>query len=221
MLLSFSRFSCPVLMRPWKRQRLPDGDDQGSSQRVLAEMQEAEPSDALYSLLQPSPSPSPSPPPPSVPASPGCPSSRIKSETDDSSKKRKLEEETSLSLPLKNKNKSKSKGKSKATTISLSPTLPPTQSQFGSSSSHEPLSEYTCPICFFPPSNATLTPCGHVCCGSCLFTAVKTTLHRGASMGVAMNTGENVPRCPVCRAVIRCWDGRGGGVIGLKVRMRQ
>lgn len=42
------------------------------------------------------------------------------------------------------------------------------------------LSEYTCPICFSQPSNATLTPCGHICCGSCLFTAVKTTLHRGA-----------------------------------------
>ena len=130
-------------------------------------------------------------------------------------------------LPLKNKGKNKGqgkeqdkgknkgKGKSKATAISLSPILPP-----NSKSPAEPLSEYTCPICFFPPSNATLTPCGHVCCGSCLFTAVKTTLHRGASMGVAMNTGENVPRCPVCRAVIRYWDGRGGGVIGLKVRIQ-
>ncbi|KAF8631632.1 hypothetical protein AX15_002272 [Amanita polypyramis BW_CC] len=42
------------------------------------------------------------------------------------------------------------------------------------------LSEYTCPICFCPPTNATITPCGHICCGACLFTAVKTTLHRGA-----------------------------------------
>jgi len=133
-------------------------------------------------------------------------------------------------LPLKNKGKNKGqgkehdkgknkgKGKGKATAISLSPILPPTPSH--PKSPAEPLSEYTCPICFFPPSNATLTPCGHVCCGSCLFTAVKTTLHRGASMGVAINTGENVPRCPVCRAVIRCWDGRGGGVIGLKVRIQ-
>ena len=55
----------------------------------------------------------------------------------------------------------------------------------------EPLSEYTCPICFFPPTNATLTPCGHICCGACLFTAVKTTMHRGAMMP----TGEpNVAR---------------------------
>ena len=48
---------------------------------------------------------------------------------------------------------------------------------------HEPLSAYTCPICFFPPTNATLTPCGHICCGSCLFTAVKTTMQRGVAMG--------------------------------------
>ncbi|CAK5277861.1 unnamed protein product [Mycena citricolor] len=44
----------------------------------------------------------------------------------------------------------------------------------------EPLAAYTCPICFFPPTNATLTPCGHVCCGSCLFTAVKTMASRAA-----------------------------------------
>lgn len=46
----------------------------------------------------------------------------------------------------------------------------------------EPLSSYSCPICFFPPTNATLTPCGHICCGSCLFTAVKTMTQRGAMM---------------------------------------
>jgi len=46
----------------------------------------------------------------------------------------------------------------------------------------EPLSEYTCPICFFPPTHATLTPCGHICCGSCLFTAVKSTMQRAALM---------------------------------------
>jgi hypothetical protein len=48
---------------------------------------------------------------------------------------------------------------------------------------HEPLSAYTCPICFFAPTNATLTPCGHICCGSCLFTAVKTTMQRSAMAG--------------------------------------
>ena len=26
------------------------------------------------------------------------------------------------------------------------------------------------------------------------------------------------PRCPVCRATIPGWDGKGGGVIGLKAR---
>ncbi|KAJ7472046.1 hypothetical protein FB451DRAFT_313418 [Mycena latifolia] len=77
----------------------------------------------------------------------------------------------------------------------------------------EHLSTYSCPICFFPPTNATLTPCGHVCCGSCLFTAVKTMTQRGALMPEA-----SVARCPVCRAQIPGWDGKGGGVIGLKVR---
>lgn len=48
----------------------------------------------------------------------------------------------------------------------------------------EPLSAYTCPICLSPPTNATLTPCGHVCCGQCLFTAVKSTMRR--NMVVAM-----------------------------------
>jgi hypothetical protein len=47
----------------------------------------------------------------------------------------------------------------------------------------EPLSSYTCPICFSPPTNATLTPCGHICCGQCLFTAVKTTMTRGMWVG--------------------------------------
>ena len=46
------------------------------------------------------------------------------------------------------------------------------------SNTREPLATYTCPICFFPPTNATLTPCGHVCCGQCLFTAVKATMRR-------------------------------------------
>ncbi|KAG5718459.1 E3 ubiquitin-protein ligase complex slx8-rfp subunit slx8 [Termitomyces sp. T112] len=79
----------------------------------------------------------------------------------------------------------------------------------------EPLADYTCPICFFPPTNATLTPCGHICCGSCLFMAVKSTLQRGTLVNDA---DANVARCPVCRAPIPGWDGRGGGVIGLKAR---
>ena len=46
----------------------------------------------------------------------------------------------------------------------------------------ELLGGYSCPICFSPPSNATLTPCGHICCGLCLFVAVKTTMQRATTM---------------------------------------
>ncbi|EIW83569.1 hypothetical protein CONPUDRAFT_135395 [Coniophora puteana RWD-64-598 SS2] len=80
------------------------------------------------------------------------------------------------------------------------------------SSQAEPLTSYTCPVCFGAPTNATLTPCGHIMCGSCLFAAVKATLHRSAV--VAMDRAPQA-RCPVCRAEIPGWDGRGGGVIGL------
>ncbi|KAL4257802.1 E3 ubiquitin-protein ligase complex SLX5-SLX8 subunit SLX8 [Pleurotus pulmonarius] len=76
------------------------------------------------------------------------------------------------------------------------------------------LTAYTCPICFSSPTNATLTPCGHIMCGACLFAAVKAGLQRHATMMI----GEGQPLCPVCRAPIPGWDGRGGGVIGLKVR---
>lgn len=148
--------------------------------------------DTSHPASQLAASSSPSPPPPS--------------------KKRKLESALDSSLFRKGR----SKGKTRAT----APT-PAEEEEQPTMAGREALSEYTCPICFFPPSNATLTPCGHVCCGSCLFTAVRTTLQRGAVMGVAVNTGENVPRCPVCRAVIRHWDGRGGGVIGLKVKIWQ
>ena len=57
-----------------------------------------------------------------------------------------------------------------------------------------PLSTYTCPICFSPPTNATITPCGHVCCGVCLFTAVKATLQRGALMAGGGAEEGNFPR---------------------------
>lgn len=40
------------------------------------------------------------------------------------------------------------------------------------------LSTFMCPICFTPPVNATLTPCGHVSCGACLFNAVGIALRR-------------------------------------------
>lgn len=99
----------------------------------------------------------------------------------------------------------------------LSVSKPPEFSSSSTVSSSTALSSYTCPICFSPPTNATLTPCGHVCCGVCLFTAVKSTLQRGAFMGEGMGRG-NLPRCPVCRAPIPGWDGTGGGVIGLRPR---
>ncbi|KAI9067747.1 hypothetical protein FKP32DRAFT_1563190 [Trametes sanguinea] len=80
----------------------------------------------------------------------------------------------------------------------------------------EPLASYSCPICFSPPTYATITPCGHVLCGDCLFSSVKTTMQRGA---YTLPIHErNIPRCPVCRAPIPGWDGRGGGVIGLRPR---
>jgi hypothetical protein len=31
--------------------------------------------------------------------------------------------------------------------------------------------------------------------------------------------GAPVARCPVCRAEIPQWDGRGGGVVGLKIQV--
>lgn len=98
----------------------------------------------------------------------------------------------------------------------------------------EALGSYTCPICFYPPKNATLTPCGHVCCGKCLWDAVKSGMARGgvgfgrgaggegprsvlvADCNSISSTLRRIRRCPVCRAPIVGWDGRGGGVIGLR-----
>ena len=82
---------------------------------------------------------------------------------------------TSPSAPAKSSRQSR---QAKASTPKPEPEL-----QRDPDPEHEPLSAYTCPICFFPPTNATLTPCGHICCGSCLFTAVKTTMQRGVATG--------------------------------------
>ena len=54
----------------------------------------------------------------------------------------------------------------------------------------EPLSSYTCPICFCSPTYATLTPCGHICCGECLFTAVKATIERSQFHGPASQNAK-------------------------------
>lgn len=117
--------------------------------------------------------------------------------------------------------------------VSRTPTPPVPSKRAPSPPAHssEPLSAYMCPICFCPPTNATLTPCGHICCGQCLFTAVRTTLQRAITHMAAeppepryvcpSYTGSQFLkecRCPVCRAVLKGWDGRGGGVIGLKAR---
>ncbi|KAI0303698.1 hypothetical protein B0F90DRAFT_1708299 [Multifurca ochricompacta] len=91
----------------------------------------------------------------------------------------------------------------------ITPTLPSSPSL---RSEPELLHTYTCPICFSSPTNATLTPCGHIMCGECLFTAVGAA---AARIGIA----SLAARCPVCRAPIPKWDGRGGGVIGLQPRV--
>jgi hypothetical protein len=68
------------------------------------------------------------------------------------------------------------KGKGKEVDLTSQDVIPPV---LQSPSQPDPLSSYCCPICFSPPTNATLTPCGHICCGSCLFTAVKSMVERG------------------------------------------
>ena len=57
-----------------------------------------------------------------------------------------------------------------------------------------PISEYLCPICYTPPTNATATPCGHVCCGECLFTAVRSELQRASNVANLRLRGPNVAR---------------------------
>jgi hypothetical protein len=85
------------------------------------------------------------------------------------------------------------------------------------------ISEYQCPICFSPPTFSCLTPCGHVLCANCLFSSVKAARERHVRMygrGAGPDGEGKVSRCPVCRAVIKGWDGKGGGVIGLKMEMK-
>ncbi|KAF9513528.1 hypothetical protein BS47DRAFT_1344174 [Hydnum rufescens UP504] len=80
--------------------------------------------------------------------------------------------------------------------------------------SRTPLGQYTCPICFSPPRPATLTPCGHILCASCLFGALRSARDRATSP-----SDVNTARCPVCRAVLRGWDWRGGGIIGIEAKV--
>ncbi|KAG8990383.1 hypothetical protein FRB90_001786 [Tulasnella sp. 427] len=81
----------------------------------------------------------------------------------------------------------------------------------------QPASEFTCPICFCPPTAAVLTPCGHIMCGSCLFSAIETAAQRARMNGYGGEALE--ARCPVCRAKLENWDGRGNGVIGLELKV--
>ncbi|KZT54469.1 hypothetical protein CALCODRAFT_485517, partial [Calocera cornea HHB12733] len=75
----------------------------------------------------------------------------------------------------------------------------------------QPLTAYTCPICFSPPSNATITQCGHLMCGECLYSSVRANLDR--AMQALGAGGQAHPQCPVCRADIHLagtrYDGHG------------
>ena len=83
------------------------------------------------------------------------------------------------------------------------------------SSTPTPLAQYTCPICFSPPSSPTLTMCGHIMCGSCLWAALRSARDRALASG----RNPNEARCPVCRAIIVEWDWKGTGVIGLETKV--
>ena len=87
-------------------------------------------------------------------------------------------------------------------------------SSAGVSSSQVPLGQYTCPVCFSPPRSATLTVCGHILCASCLFGAVRSARDRATSTSDA-----NTARCPVCRAVLRGWDWKGGGIVAIEAKV--
>lgn len=85
------------------------------------------------------------------------------------------------------------------------------------------ISEYQCPICFSPPSHACLTQCGHVMCANCLFSSVRAARERHVRLygrGAGPDGEGKVSRCPVCRAIMKGWDGKGAGVIGLKLEMK-
>ncbi|QLQ79095.1 hypothetical protein HG537_0B04430 [Torulaspora globosa] len=40
---------------------------------------------------------------------------------------------------------------------------------------YKPVRDYQCPICFEPPENACIAPCGHIFCVSCLFRMVNNS----------------------------------------------
>ena len=90
-----------------------------------------------------------------------------------------------------------------------------------SSTKEQSIQEYTCPICFCPPTRACLTPCGHVMCATCLFSAVKAAKQSQIRAHAARTAESRKANCPVCRAEITGWDGRGGGVFGLSIALKK
>lgn len=81
--------------------------------------------------------------------------------------------------------------------LSPSPTPVPTPNS-PKASAQEDLGEFTCPICFGPPLNACLTPCGHVMCGGCLFPAVKANLKRAIGAYTGTRGGDNNAARYIC-----------------------
>ncbi|KAG8941380.1 hypothetical protein FRC03_004593 [Tulasnella sp. 419] len=126
----------------------------------------------------------------------------------------KTEDSTDFGSQSQPHSQSKRAGKMKEKTPakSPSPSTPPP------SDGPTPASQYTCPICFSPPTSSILTPCGHIMCGSCLFASIKAAQQRSRGMGFGPNAAEEA-KCPVCRAIIPGWDGKGAGVVGLEMKV--
>lgn len=49
--------------------------------------------------------------------------------------------------------------------------------------SHTLLSSYKCPICLCPPTNISVTPCGHIFCGSCLYDTLSVNMRQENEYG--------------------------------------
>jgi len=99
------------------------------------------------------------------------------------------------------------------------------------------LAFFQCPICLAPPMQAVLTPCGHIMCGACLFSTLKSHAVRhgrkplpvGAYPTMSLSgrrlrsTGKPPLRgrilqghCPVCRHEIEGGMGTVPGEGGVK-----
>ncbi|KAJ3554061.1 hypothetical protein NM688_g3300 [Phlebia brevispora] len=103
------------------------------------------------------------------------------------------EEESSLSLISSSSSQSSASSSKRLDASQLDTTT--TQPSKGAPPAKpltESLASYNCPICFSPPRYATLTPCGHICCGECLFTAVKATIERAQFHGPASQNAKSI-----------------------------